>query len=206
MNPMNSSNGLHKMARPTWNRPERTTRRGGRTVREGLPIHLVIVGQWETALHCNGSPGRRRSEPASRRWSRCDGAQRIVRGRQRWRQVERRPVDTQRHHVGAVPAERRPAAPLVLADAGATCSYPEVNAAALAATTEAVDLYAADTDNDDAHALERPGLHHLCRELATSPLRRVAVTATLSVVDDRTVPQPESQLSRPRLDSGVPRS
>jgi|GEM_PF-2385295 len=56
---------LHKLARPTWNRSARTTRRGGGTVREALPIHLVIVGQWATGPHCNGFPGRRRSEPAS---------------------------------------------------------------------------------------------------------------------------------------------
>ena len=37
----------------------------GRTVREGLPIHLVIVGQWATGPHCNGFPGRRRRQPAS---------------------------------------------------------------------------------------------------------------------------------------------
>ena len=40
--------------------------------------------------------------------------------------------------------------------AGATCSSPEVDAAALAATTEAVDLYGADADNDGAHPLEKP--------------------------------------------------
>jgi hypothetical protein len=38
--------------------------------------------------------------------------------------------------------------------AGATCSSPEVDAAALAATTEVVDLYGA--DNDGAHPLEKP--------------------------------------------------
>src|SRR5664279_2390772 len=204
MNPMNSSNGLHKLARPTWNRSARTTRRGGRTVREALPIHLVIVGQWATAPHCNGFPGRRRSEPASasQRWSRCGGDHRIGRGRQRWREVERRRVDTQRHRVGAVPAERRPAAPLVLADRRSDLQLPEVDAAVLAATTEAVDLDGADDDNDGAHPLEKPcapGLHHLRRELATPPSARVAVTATLRLWDVRTVPQPEPQSGRQRL-------
>jgi hypothetical protein len=87
---------------------------------------LVIVGQWATAPHCNGFPGRRRSEPASasQRWSRCGGDDRIGRGRQRWREVERRRVDTQRHRVGAVPAERRPAAPLVLADRRSDLQLP----------------------------------------------------------------------------------
>jgi len=116
MNPMNSSNGLLELARPTWNRSARTTRHGGCTVREVLPIHLVIVGQWATGPHCNGFPGRRRSELASRRWwSRC-GDQRIGRGRQRWREVERRRVDTQRHPYGCRPFRRPPAARLVLAD------------------------------------------------------------------------------------------
>lgn len=40
--------------------------------------------------------------------------------------------------------------------AGATCSSPDVDAAAFAATTEAVDLYVADADNDGAHPLEKP--------------------------------------------------
>ena len=63
-------------------------------------------------------------------------------------------------------------------------------------TTEAVDLYGADADNDGAHPLEKPcapGLHHLRRELATPPSARVAVTATLRLWDVRTVPQPEPQ-------------
>ena len=93
---------------------------------------------------------------ASQRWSRCGGDDRIGRGRQRWREVERRRVDTQRHRVGAVPAERRPAAPLVLADRRSDLQLPEVDAAVLAATTEAVDLYGADADNDGAHPLEKP--------------------------------------------------
>jgi len=38
--------------------------------------------------------------------------------------------------------------------AGATCSSPDADAAALAATTEAVNLYGADTDS--AHPLEHP--------------------------------------------------
>ena len=65
-------------------------------------------------------------------------------------------MDTQRHRVGAVPAERRPAAPLVLADRRSDLQLPEVDAAVLAATTEAVDLYGADADNDGAHPLEKP--------------------------------------------------
>jgi len=40
--------------------------------------------------------------------------------------------------------------------AGTTCSSPEVDAAALAGTTEAVDLYGAGADNDGAHPLEKP--------------------------------------------------
>ena len=57
--------------------------------------------------------------------------------------------------IAWVPVERRPAAPLVLTDAEATCSSRR-SAAALAATTEAVDLYGADADNDGAHPLEKP--------------------------------------------------
>ena len=40
--------------------------------------------------------------------------------------------------------------------AGAICNSPEVDAAALAGTTEAVDLYGAGADNDGAHPLEKP--------------------------------------------------
>ena len=53
--------------------------------------------------------------------------------------------------IAWVPAERRPAAPLVLTDAEATCSSRR-SAAALAATTEVVDLCGA----DGAHPVESP--------------------------------------------------
>jgi hypothetical protein len=50
--------------------------------------------------------------------------------------------------------------------AGATRSSLQVDAAALAAIIDAVDLYGVDADDDDAHALESPGLHHRRRKLA----------------------------------------
>ena len=188
---MNSLNGLHKGARPTWNRSARTTRRGGRTVREALPIHLVIVGQLATGPHCNGFPGRRRSEPARRRWSRCGRDQRIGRGRQRRGGLSAgvwTPSD-----IAWVPVERRPAAPLVLTDAEATCSSRR-SAAALAATTEVVDLSGAGAgaENDGA---PRAGKALVCITNAANWRRhafaRVAATATLRLWDVRTVPQPE---------------
>ena len=147
MNPMNSSNGLHKLARPTWNRSARTTRRGGRIVREALPIHLVIVGQWATGPHCNGFAGRRRSAPAS-----CGRAAVVIIASAGvgsdgvWTPSDIAWVPS--------PAERRPAAPLVLADRRSDLPLPGGRRCRLAATTEAVDLYGA--DNDGAYPLERP--------------------------------------------------
>jgi hypothetical protein len=147
MNPMNSSNGLHKLARPTWNRSARTTRRGGRTVREALPIHLVIVGQWAIAPHCNGFPGRRRSEPASG----GHAAVVIIASAGVGSDGVWTPSD-----IAWVPSLQNADPPhrWCSLTAGATCHSPEVDAAALAASTEAVDLYGA--DNDGAHPLERP--------------------------------------------------
>src|SRR5664279_433774 len=197
---MNSLNGLHKGARPTWNRSARTTRRGGRTVREALPIHLVIVGQLATGPHCNGFPGRRRSEPARRRWSRCGRDQRIGRGRQRRGGLSAgvwTPSD-----IAWVPAERRPAAPLVLTDAEATCSSRR-SAAALAATTEVVDLSGAGAgaENDGA---PRAGKALVCITNAANWRRhafaRVAVTATLRFVGRSNSPTTGTTIGASRLD------
>ena len=83
--------------------------------------------------------------------------------------------------IAWVPAERRPAAPLVLTDAEATCSSRR-SAAALAATTEVVGLSGAGAgaENDGA---PRAGKALVCITNAANWRRhafaRVAVTATL---------------------------
>ena len=64
-----------------------------------------------------------------------------------------RRLDRQRHFLGAVPASAGQPHRWCPLTAGATCVSPDADAAALA-TTEAVNLYGADTDG--AHPLEKP--------------------------------------------------
>ena len=87
-----------------------------------------------------GNPGRRHPPGAARPGHLQPG--------------QHRRLDHQRHRLGAVPAGRRTAAPLVLTDRRQHLRSPAADAAALAATTDAVNLYGADTDG--AHPLDHP--------------------------------------------------